>query len=197
MKKSHLYGAVCTFTLLALVNTAHAAIVNPILGLSIGGTLYDVTFHDGASDSFNALWDADDDGVFGGGGSVFSVAPTFWGDAAGAAVARDAIIAVLGITDVTTGSSDSFAIPYSANTGNDINPGEDYIDAAFDRFTEPNTDTGVNENEFVEDYGDILAPGLVPWASFAPTPVPLPAAIWLFGSGLLGLVGLARREVSV
>lgn len=26
------------------------------------------------------------------------------------------------------------------------------------------------------------------------TPVPVPAAIWLFGSGLLGLVGLARRK---
>jgi hypothetical protein len=24
--------------------------------------------------------------------------------------------------------------------------------------------------------------------------VPLPAAVWLFGSGLLGLVGIARRK---
>ena len=28
----------------------------------------------------------------------------------------------------------------------------------------------------------------------AVTPVPLPAAVWLFGSGLLGLVGIARRK---
>jgi len=28
------------------------------------------------------------------------------------------------------------------------------------------------------------------------TPVPVPAAIWLFGSGLLGLVGVARRKVA-
>ena len=26
------------------------------------------------------------------------------------------------------------------------------------------------------------------------TPVPVPAAVWLFGSGLLGLVGVARRK---
>ena len=26
-------------------------------------------------------------------------------------------------------------------------------------------------------------------------PVPIPAAIWLFGSGLLGLVAIARRKV--
>ena len=30
--------------------------------------------------------------------------------------------------------------------------------------------------------------------SFAPTAVPVPAAVWLFGSGLLGLVGVARRR---
>jgi len=28
------------------------------------------------------------------------------------------------------------------------------------------------------------------------TPVPLPAAVWLFGSGLLGLVGMARRKAA-
>ena len=30
--------------------------------------------------------------------------------------------------------------------------------------------------------------------SFVNNPVPVPAAIWLFGSGLLGLVGIARRK---
>jgi len=30
--------------------------------------------------------------------------------------------------------------------------------------------------------------------SYTPTPVPVPAAVWLFGSGLLGLVGIARRK---
>lgn len=33
--------------------------------------------------------------------------------------------------------------------------------------------------------------------TFAPTaPVPVPAAAWLFGSGLLGLIGVARRKLS-
>ena len=32
------------------------------------------------------------------------------------------------------------------------------------------------------------------WTGFQMTPVPVPAAVWLFGSGLLGLVGLARRK---
>jgi hypothetical protein len=29
---------------------------------------------------------------------------------------------------------------------------------------------------------------------FSPSPVPVPAAVWLFGSGLIGLVGIARRK---
>ena len=28
------------------------------------------------------------------------------------------------------------------------------------------------------------------------SPVPIPAAVWLFGSGLLGLIGVARRKKS-
>lgn len=32
------------------------------------------------------------------------------------------------------------------------------------------------------------------WTTFNLTPVPIPAAVWLFGSGLIGLVGIARRK---
>jgi len=34
----------------------------------------------------------------------------------------------------------------------------------------------------------------VPTAMFGSSPVPIPSAVWLFGSGLLGLVGMARRK---
>ena len=30
----------------------------------------------------------------------------------------------------------------------------------------------------------------------SPAPIPVPAAIWLFGSGLIGLVGIARRKIA-
>ena len=39
------------------------------------------------------------------------------------------------------------------------------------------------------DYDDMLVR-----AQFIPTAVPLPAAVWLFGSGLIGLIGMARRR---
>ncbi|MDH5191410.1 MAG: VPLPA-CTERM sorting domain-containing protein [Gammaproteobacteria bacterium] len=32
------------------------------------------------------------------------------------------------------------------------------------------------------------------WGEYALTPVPVPAAIWLFGSGLIGLVAISRRK---
>ena len=34
----------------------------------------------------------------------------------------------------------------------------------------------------------------LPGADFGRVVVPVPAAVWLFGSGMLGLVGLARRK---
>jgi len=47
--------------------------------------------------------------------------------------------------------------------------------------------TGVLQDTFGFSYN---GGGLV----FAPSSVPIPAALWLFGSGLLGLIGLARRK---
>jgi hypothetical protein len=36
----------------------------------------------------------------------------------------------------------------------------------------------------------------VPTAMFGSSPAPIPSAVWLFGSGLLGLVGMARRKAA-
>ena len=34
----------------------------------------------------------------------------------------------------------------------------------------------------------------LPGSNFGQSTVPVPAAVWLFGSGLIGLIGLARRK---
>jgi hypothetical protein len=40
----------------------------------------------------------------------------------------------------------------------------------------------------------IIGSGDFTFAAAAASPVPIPAAVWLFGSGLLGLIGVARRR---
>lgn len=43
--------------------------------------------------------------------------------------------------------------------------------------------------------GNVTAgPAATPAGDWGPAPVPIPAAAWLFGSGLIGLVGIARRK---
>ena len=58
---------------------------------------------------------------------------------------------------------------------------------------------------FWEDNGEIVVQGSIShvtifgWESskgLTPPEVPIPAAAWLFGSGLIGLVGVARRKVT-
>jgi hypothetical protein len=48
----------------------------------------------------------------------------------------------------------------------------------------------------INDRGEILAEGMLNGKqySFYLAPVPAPAAIWLFGAGLIGLIGVARRK---
>lgn len=50
----------------------------------------------------------------------------------------------------------------------------------------------VNWGGFTDAIGSPLAINYV--GGMATNPVPVPAAVWLFGSGLLGLVGMARRK---
>jgi len=57
--------------------------------------------------------------------------------------------------------------------------------SAFDSFS---STFAINDDAFNEVNGTWTA------STFSMTPVPVPAAVWLFGSGLLGLVGLARRK---
>lgn len=52
-------------------------------------------------------------------------------------------------------------------------------------------------NYYLFASGGSVSPVSVPYTlsmTAAPAPVPVPPAVWLFGSGLLGLVGIARRK---
>lgn len=196
MKKPHLLGAACAASLAVLSTQAHAALVTEILGLDIGGTRYDVTFHSQAS--FQNLWDADGDWVFGDGdGATFNNAPTFWNNAAAAYLAATAIMNALGSSDITLEAdtnpdlprpeSDSFMVPYEQL---DLSKGL-YVGLWQDQY-EPGSD-GIYSNGNLPINSASL--NYAPYASFSAS-VPVPAAAWLFGSGLLGLIGISRRKKS-
>jgi hypothetical protein len=51
---------------------------------------------------------------------------------------------------------------------------------------------GLTDGTHVYGLGDIGTPGAA--GAYTPAPVPLPAAVWLFSSGLAGLVGISRRR---
>ena len=52
--------------------------------------------------------------------------------------------------------------------------------------------------QFIEAYGQPVSPStVVGRLSLTPAAVPVPAAVWLFGSGMLGLLGAARRKPAI
>lgn len=64
-----------------------------------------------------------------------------------------------------------------------------------------NADSGVDyflisSTSFNESYPTVVYPYSAPYQEFTlyTSTIPVPAAAWLFGSGLIGLVGLARRK---
>ena len=171
------------------VSNANAALVTQMLGLDIGGTSYDVTFHSGSS--FYTLWDGDQNNVFGSDGSLFDSAPLFWGDGLGAAAASSAIIMALGTIDTTSAGSDAFFIPNNLVI---VPIGDFSILTILFTCTDIQTAPGV-------DVGDCTIPmnpaSIRTYASFSRSAlpaVPVPAAVWLFGSALIGLVGFCKRK---
>jgi hypothetical protein len=62
-------------------------------------------------------------------------------------------------------------------------------DLAVEIFSESSDFAGVFTTDFSGEAKGSMGPPPEP-----PTIVPVPAAVWLFGSGLLGLVGIARRK---
>jgi hypothetical protein len=59
-----------------------------------------------------------------------------------------------------------------------------------------NGGTGQLESYVLGDNLTLSSTGALSIASASTPPVPLPAAVWLFGSGLLGLLGVGRRRAA-
>lgn len=142
------------------------------------------------------------------GASAASAAPITSGtftmyDPTGAVVGGSAVVT----GDTTTGMTSPTAFFGFKWTAHDISFNGSTYDAPFDWGATANipvvldwTVTGSNWETADGDSDGI--PGIAmtagPFAGFSPyfnvSAVPVPAAAWLFGSGLLGMVGVARRR---
>ena len=73
-------------------------------------------------------------------------------------------------------------------------PGHDYLmQITLDIITPADGDAGANA---LGVYDFII--GTDPFNPIPPiNPIPIPAVVWLFGTGLLGLIGIGRREKAV
>ena len=177
--------------LIFLPSLANAAAITSLFNLDVGGISYNVTFHTISGTSFNTLWDADDDGTFGGGSSIFSSPPTFWNDATGAKLAAEAIVDELGTTDGWNASSDGVLVPCgttSSCTGS-LSAGGDTIFSYVDNWIDYASDTVAASPGSFTDTTDVPTFGYV-YASFSPASansIPLPSSLVLLALGISAL----------
>lgn len=97
-----------------------------------------------------------------------------------------------GVTGTTVNAPNNNTAWVPFTTGSTTNATGTITGAAYDGTTA----ILVKGASFGSDWGGFFgAQYFEVWnVSFVPTTVPVPAAVWLFGSGLLGLVGVARRK---
>ena len=208
MKKSRLLGAVCACaTALVFFTTANAATLlidssGKLTGatdVDVDSSLYDVYFMDGTCNSlFNGCTEF-----------------TFT-DFASAGLASQALLdqVFLGIYDTVANKTNGIEVSGNQVHGSIYTPyaRSSQTDDAFTRMVR-NYETGFSDSVYSDTqlraYDDDLtlkayavyavwteAGAGAPTISEPISSVPIPAAAWLFGSGLLGLIGVARRKNS-
>ncbi len=92
------------------------------------------------------------------------------------------------------------ATPDAPVQPNGINPGEELtinfnVGASFDDILAELADGTIRMGIHVQGFASGGSESFVNGGG--PSPVPLPAAVWLFGSALLGLIGIGRRKAKL
>lgn len=158
-------------------------------GVDVSGALYDVSFVDGSCA-----------GLFGGCDDYFDFAFTAQGQATLASVALWQSVFVNNasgefdsVPQLTNGCTDatycSVYTPFLRWASDEVK----VVAFANFRESEDGSDAVFLPSNLLRTF-DAGANERVVYAVWQPSPVPLPAAAWLFGSAILGLVGVARRK---
>jgi hypothetical protein len=193
MKKSRLLGAVCAFVLSAPLQAAIVIDFGTGLLGSGGSINYDGTNATGTDILIGSL---DVQGTTSANGTYVVDALLVF-DTMADTITIEGTIAALGInvdTVLLSGSFNSFSVTsYPGPT--EVFQADGPDTKSIDLLEALGVDTGTAFNFF--GFSIESANGVVNSTDFINTAVvPVPAAVWLFGSGLLGMIGIARRKKS-
>ncbi len=182
---------------------SYSALLNVNNGILLGasdvdvnGVLYDVSFIDGTCAELFSGCDQNTDFPF---ANPLDLDDGTLGTAANAALLDQVFIdSLLGMFDSdptkTNGCQSSFR-DCQASTPLFISQGGAGLGilGAFNSRNENRDNPNAGGGVFSIDSSDQIAITYAVWSESQPSPVPVPAATWLFGSGLIGLVGMRRK----
>lgn len=108
----------------------------------------------------------------------------------------DIVITTVVATDFNSGLVENHVIDLvnnliSIEINDLVNP---FDSTPFNNFIPVDSNIGLLPAGIYDFQVHALSADTIIYSSFEVSSVPVPAAIWLFGSGLLGLVGVARRK---
>jgi hypothetical protein len=219
MKKPSLLGAACTIlTAITLSNSVHAATVNFVLDgtliLDYGSDDYNL---DGADISWTFSYDttttANGPASTNPGIATYATYDALLASVSitnrpnSAADINDLALDTIGYLS-TTNALSPYVDSLDTATGNFSGGGDiaglyygDFVFEFADENYFPGTSgaalpllSGEDDSDIVNTLTPVIEDGFFTGYSMQTTAVPIPAAAWLFGSGLLGLVGIARRK---
>ena len=161
----------------AVVYNEDETVATGIQGLLVDGVLYDVSFVYGNYDSF---WSATEPPTFYGGTSTDAYNA---GLSIDQALNSESPIPLIGPSSVL--KSLGYAIPYEDCSNSR------FVNIFYHQMGAENAGKwGFFSDTFVSKFDSFN----YRWAKFdGGTPVPIPGAVWLLGSGLIGIVGIRRK----
>ena len=152
-------------------NPTSGQCLTAVSGLVVSGTTYDVYF---TEESFLKL--------FGDPTSVTFDPPTFWEDQTTSGEAFAAIVDI-----VNTNGLSGYRMDNSTTLWGEVTIPYSVIDTGPDPIIVSWSSVGP----------DLFSPIDVARPTAIFSVIPIPAAVWLFGSGLIGLIGIARRKTHI
>ena len=172
-----MYMSLLSFTAIGapMYQTDATGAITGVTGLEVDGSIWDMTLHDGSFDELFATMGTD--ALY---SNLFSLSATFQ------------LIQFTNsnpVSDASLFSGCTFFYGCSLYTVYSYEPAVNAVFAHGDMVSLLSVDSHTQV---------VAAPGVnytnQTYATWQMSSVPVPAAVWLFGSGLIGLIGIARRK---